>query len=46
MIGDRDLDILSAKNAGIHACYFNERGDKNNIADYSISNFEQLNTII
>lgn len=46
MVGDRDLDILSAKNAGIHGCYFNDGGEKSNIADYTINNFEQLYSII
>ena len=46
MIGDRDLDILSAKNAGIHGCFFNEDGKKSDIADFTISNFEELYSII
>ena len=46
MIGDRDLDVLSAKNAGIHACFFNEAGEINKIADYTINNFQQLYSII
>lgn len=46
MIGDRDLDILSAKNAGIHACYFTDNGGKSNIADYTINNLQQLYSII
>ena len=28
MIGDRDLDILSGKNAGIYSCFFSEGGAK------------------
>lgn len=46
MIGDRELDILSGKNAGIHACFFHDEGEKSNIADYTISNFQQLYSII
>ncbi len=46
MIGDRDLDILSAKNAGIHACFFSDDSGKSNIADFTISNFRQLHSII
>lgn len=46
MVGDRDLDILSAKNAGIHSCYFNDEGEKSNIADYTINKFEELYSII
>lgn len=46
MLGDRELDILSAKNAGIHSCFFSETNVKSDIADYSIYNFEQLYSII
>jgi HAD superfamily hydrolase (TIGR01549 family) len=46
MIGDRDLDILSAKNAGIHGCFFTDGDEKSIIADFTINNFEQLYSII
>jgi HAD superfamily hydrolase (TIGR01549 family) len=46
MIGDRDLDILSAKNAGIHACFFTEGSVACDIANYTINNFQQLYSII
>lgn len=46
MIGDRDLDILSAKNAGIHACFFSDGSGKSNIADFTINNVQQLYSII
>jgi phosphoglycolate phosphatase-like HAD superfamily hydrolase len=46
MIGDRDLDILAAKNAGIHACYFTDSSEKSNIADFTINSFQQLYSII
>lgn len=46
MIGDRDLDILSGKNAGIHACFFTDGNEKSNIADFTINNFQQLYSII
>ncbi|MEK4870253.1 HAD-IA family hydrolase [Niallia sp. FSL W8-1348] len=46
MIGDRDLDLLSGKNAGISACYFTEGNDKNNNADFIINNFQQLYFIV
>lgn len=46
MIGDRDLDILSGKNAGISACYFTESSTKNPLADYTITDFKQLLNII
>lgn len=46
MIGDRDLDLLSGKNAGISACYFTEGNDENNYADYTIKKFSQLYSIV
>ncbi|MGO4501163.1 HAD-IA family hydrolase [Paenibacillus sp. 2RAB27] len=46
MIGDRDLDILAAKNAGIHACFFTNRDEKNINSDFMISNIQQLYSIV
>ncbi|MDF2942939.1 MAG: putative phosphatase [Herbinix sp.] len=46
MIGDRDLDILSAKNAGIHACFFTDGSNACENSDYTINNFQQLYSII
>lgn len=46
MIGDRDLDILSAKNAGIQACFFDETGLECEAADYNIKSINQLCEII
>ncbi|WP_042457269.1 HAD-IA family hydrolase [Neobacillus dielmonensis] len=46
MIGDRDLDLLSGKNAGISACYFTEGNEENQYADYTINNFLELFSII
>ncbi|MER2174890.1 MAG: HAD-IA family hydrolase [Carnobacterium sp.] len=46
MIGDRELDLLAAKNAGVSACYFNEKKEKNKYADYTIGHFQQLYSII
>ncbi len=46
MIGDRDLDILSAKNAGIQACFFDETCLKCEAADYNIKSISQLREII
>lgn len=46
MIGDRDLDLLAAKNAGISACYFNKKKEKNENSDYAIENFQQLYSIL
>jgi HAD superfamily hydrolase (TIGR01549 family) len=42
MIGDRDVDILSAKNAGIHSCFYTEGIEKSKIADFTINNYEKL----
>lgn len=47
MIGDRELDILSGKNAGIDACFFDEVGGKQcAVADYTIHNFEEMYVIL
>ena len=46
MIGDRDLDILSAKNAGISGCFFTAGNEKSSIADFTINDLEQLYSII
>lgn len=46
MIGDREIDLLAAKNAGISACYFNEKKEKNEYADYTIDHFQQLYSIL
>lgn len=46
MIGDRDLDLLAAKNAGISACYFTDENEKNDNSDYKINNFKQLCSIV
>ncbi|NOV01502.1 HAD-IA family hydrolase [Paenibacillus planticolens] len=46
MIGDRDLDILAAKNAGINACFFADRDEKNSNSDFTITNIQQLYSIV
>jgi HAD superfamily hydrolase (TIGR01549 family) len=46
MIGDRDLDILSAKNAGIHTCYFTNGGRLSDTAEYNINSFLELYRIL
>lgn len=46
MIGDRDLDILSAKNAGIHTCYFIDGNEISDIAEYNITSFSELYNIL
>jgi len=47
MIGDRDIDILSAKNAGIKSCFIDPTGLQNcEYADYYIQSIKQLKDII
>jgi HAD superfamily hydrolase (TIGR01549 family) len=46
MIGDRDLDILSAKNAGIRACFFDDTGVICGAADYNMKHIIQLYEIL
>ncbi|TGB04907.1 HAD-IA family hydrolase [Halobacillus salinus] len=46
MIGDRDLDLLAGKNAGISSCYFTEETEENPHADYIITDFTSLKSII
>ena len=47
MIGDRELDILSGKNAGIDACFFDEIGGRTcDVADYTIHALEELYGIL
>lgn len=47
MIGDREIDILAAKNAGIHACYFDDEGAaKSELADFNINDMKQLFDIL
>jgi len=43
MIGDRDIDLMSAKNAGIKTCFFQQDGEAAPMsADYIINDFKQL----
>jgi len=46
MIGDRDLDILAARNAGIHSCYYADGGKPSAIAEYSVSSHGELYKIL
>lgn len=47
MIGDREIDILAAKNAGIRACYFDDKeSTKSQLADFNINNIRQLSDIL
>lgn len=41
-IGDRDLDIQAAKNAGIKSCYFNPDGEINPDADFQIHHLFEI----
>jgi HAD superfamily hydrolase (TIGR01549 family) len=42
MIGDRDIDILAGKNAGINTCYFSDGGELSDHADMNIRHFSEL----
>ena len=46
MIGDRDLDLESGKNAGISSCYFTDRVVENPHADFVVTSVEELYRII
>lgn len=47
MIGDRELDLLAAKNAGIDACYFNnEDAASLDSADFTFLEIDELYEII
>ncbi|MCR8849355.1 HAD-IA family hydrolase [Rossellomorea sp. SC111] len=46
MIGDRDLDLESGKNAGISSCYFTDERVENPHADYVVTSAEELYKII
>lgn len=47
MIGDRDIDMLAAKNAGMKACFFDiDPSNKSEFADYTINDMRQLSGII
>ncbi|WP_105617812.1 HAD-IA family hydrolase [Vallitalea okinawensis] len=47
MIGDRDIDILAGKNAGIRTCYFDFDNEKKvEIADYTVNDMKELYGII
>ena len=44
-VGDRELDVLAAKNAGIEACLFTQE-QVNSAADHQISDFRQLYALV
>ena len=46
MIGDRDIDILAGKNAGMATCFFDEQKATVSVADYNIFCFDQLYKIL
>jgi HAD superfamily hydrolase (TIGR01549 family) len=46
MIGDRDLDLESGKNAGISSCFFTDKMEENPHADYVVTSVEGLYSII
>lgn len=46
MIGDREIDVLAGKNAGMAACFFDENKSTVPSADYNIYSFRQLYDIL
>ncbi|WDV45709.1 HAD-IA family hydrolase [Clostridiaceae bacterium M8S5] len=43
MIGDRDIDVLAGKNAGIKSCYFDIFSDDQvKVADYVVNSIDEL----
>lgn len=47
MIGDRDIDILAGRNAGIKTCFFDvDQSNNVKIADYTINNIKELYAIL
>lgn len=47
MIGDRDIDLLAAKNAEIDACFYKGSSEQDcNFADYIITDFKELKDIV
>ncbi|RKD30019.1 HAD-IA family hydrolase [Thermohalobacter berrensis] len=46
LVGDRDLDIQAARNAGIKSCYFDPNGNKHPNSDYQIKSLFELEKII
>ncbi len=46
MIGDRELDILAARNAGIHSIFFGPHGECCATADVSVSSIGELAALL
>ncbi|MEW5568986.1 HAD-IA family hydrolase [Rossellomorea marisflavi] len=46
MIGDRDLDIMAGKNAGIDACLYTDKPISDSQADYIIHDIQELRPIL
>ena len=44
-VGDRELDVLAAKNAGIHACLFSPE-HRETAADHRIRDFTELDALV
>lgn len=42
IIGDRDIDVLSGKNAGIHSCFLSDKNEACSDADYNVNNISEL----
>ncbi len=46
MIGDREIDILAGKNAGMKTCFFSELGETCEIADYNVKSALEIKAIL
>lgn len=46
MVGDREIDILSGKNAGIFSCCFTGGGEKCGAADFNIDSFSDFDKVL
>jgi HAD superfamily hydrolase (TIGR01549 family) len=46
MIGDRELDVLAGKNAGVDACLFTMEKDVISAADYVVGSMRELRDIV
>ncbi|MDF2802615.1 MAG: family hydrolase [Anaerocolumna sp.] len=46
MIGDREIDVMSGKNAGIYSCFFNSDRIYDVVSDYYVDSMEQLKSVL
>ena len=45
MIGDREIDVLSGKNAGVYGCLFTKKEDIQSAADFIIKDISEVSDI-